>query len=150
MLPPMTASRALSSDAARIRDLARHSKAGFDPDEELARPYARIWVVRLEPDAEPAGFALAWHAADEVHLLDLAVDPDARRRGVGRRLVEAVLGYARETSARLVLLEVRRSNEAAIALYRSAGFSEIGVRRGYYSDNGEDAVEMNVELSETR
>ena len=146
----MTVSPAVASDAARIRELARHSKAGFDAGEELERSYARLWVVRLEPDAEPAGFALAWHAADEVHLLDLAVDPGARRRGVGRKLVGAVLGYARDASARLVLLEVRRSNDAAIALYRSAGFSENGVRRGYYSDNGEDAVEMSIELSEMR
>jgi [ribosomal protein S18]-alanine N-acetyltransferase len=142
----MTVSAALASDCPRIRELALHSKAGFDPGEELERPWAKIWVVRLEPEADPAGFALVWHAADEVHLLDLAVDPSARRRGAGRALVAQVLAYAREVRARLVLLEVRRSNDAAIALYRSAGFSENGVRRGYYSDNGEDAVEMCVEL----
>jgi len=85
-----------------------------------------------------------------VHLLDLAVDEASRRRGVGRELVARVLGEARESGARLVLLEVRRSNAAAIALYRSAGFTENGVRRGYYSDNGEDALEMSLELSETR
>lgn len=146
----MTISLAVASDCPRIRELARHSRAGFDPGEELARPWAKIWVVRLEPGVEPAGFALVWHAADEVHLLDLAVDPGARRRGVGRALVGAVLADAREKQARLVLLEVRRSNEAAIALYRSAGFSENGVRRGYYSDNGEDAVEMCVELEVKR
>ncbi len=146
----MTVSAALASDCARIRELAKYSKAGFDPREELERAWAKIWVVRLEPNAEPVGFALAWHAADEVHLLDLAVDPGVRRRGVARQLVGAVLGYAREARARLVLLEVRASNAAAIALYQSAGFSENGVRRGYYSDNGEDAVEMCVELPEIR
>jgi len=146
----MTVSAAVASDCARIRELAKYSKAGFDPLEELERAWARIWVVRAEPDKEPVGFALAWHAADEVHLLDLAVDPGARRRGVGTELVGAVLGYAREARARLVLLEVRASNAAAIALYQSAGFSENGVRRGYYSDNGEDAVEMCVELPEIR
>jgi ribosomal-protein-alanine N-acetyltransferase len=146
----MTVSAAAASDCPRIRELASYSRAGFDPGEELERAWARLWVVRLEPGAEPVGFALAWHAADEVHLLDLAVDTAARRRGVGRELVGAVLSYARESSARLVLLEVRRSNDAAIALYRSSGFSENGVRRGYYSDNGEDAVEMCVDLSETR
>ena len=146
----MTLSPAVATDCARIRELARHSKAGFDPEEELGRSWARIWVVRLEPGAQPAGFALIWHAADEVHLLDLAVDPDARRRGVARALVGRVLTYARENQARLVLLEVRQSNDAARALYRSAGFSENGVRRGYYSDNGEDAVEMCVELEVQR
>jgi len=119
MVHPMTVSAATASDCSRIRELARYSKAGFDPEEELGRAWARLWVVRREPDSEPLGFALAWHAADEVHLLDLAVDESARRRGVGRELVEALLGYARETEARLVLLEVRRSNAAAIGLYRS-------------------------------
>ena len=146
----MDLSAAVVSDCARIRELARHSRASFDPEEELARAWAKIWVVRPTEGAEPVGFALAWHAADEVHLLDLAVDPAARRRGVGRELVRAVLSYATETRARLVLLEVRESNEGARALYRSLGFSENGVRRGYYSDNGEDAIEMCVELSEKR
>jgi ribosomal-protein-alanine N-acetyltransferase len=145
----MTVTAATASDGARIRELSRCSGAGFDPDEELARPFARILVAR-DTDGGALGFALVWHAADEVHLLDLAVDERSRRRGVGRELVEAVLGAARERSARLVLLEVRRSNQAAIALYRSTGFSENGVRRGYYSDNGEDALEMMIDLSESR
>jgi ribosomal-protein-alanine N-acetyltransferase len=146
----MTVSAALPSDCARIRELARYSKAGFDPAEELERAWARVWVVRREPGGEVLGFALVWHAADEVHLLDLAVDANSRRQGVGKELVGAVLGYARGSGARLVLLEVRASNHPAIALYRSSGFSENGVRRGYYSDNGEDAVEMCVELSVNR
>ena len=146
----MTVSAAVATDCPRIRELASYSKAGFDPSEELERAWARIWVVRGEAGGKVVGFALAWHAADEVHLLDLAVDPEARRRGVGRELVGAVLDYARDAHARLVLLEVRSSNDAAIALYRSSGFSENGVRRGYYSDNGEDAVEMSVELSVNR
>jgi ribosomal-protein-alanine N-acetyltransferase len=146
----MLVSAATAADTARIRELALYSRSGFDPDEELARPWARLWVARGEAGGEPLGFALVWHAADEVQLLDLAVDERARRRGVGRALVLFVLAYARETESRLLLLEVRRSNEAAIALYRSAGFTENGVRRGYYSDNGEDALAMSVELSETR
>ena len=146
----MTVSAATASDAARIRELSRSSSAGFDPEEELARPWAKLWVVRDGAEGSPLGFALAWNAADEVHLLDLAVDEAARRRGIGRELVGAVLDHARETAARLVLLEVRRSNAAAIALYRSHGFSENGVRRAYYSDNGEDAIEMCVDLSEKR
>jgi ribosomal-protein-alanine N-acetyltransferase len=146
----MTVSAATALDSARIRELSRYSKSGFDPDEELARPCARLWVVRSEASGEPLGFALVWHAADEVQLLDLAVDEAARRRGIGRELVDGVLGYARESGSRLVLLEVRRSNQAAIALYRSAGLTENGVRRGYYSDNGEDALAMIVELPETR
>src|SRR6187399_3284117 len=98
----MPVSVAVAADAARIRELGKESRAGFDPDEELARPWAKLWVARAEPDDIVLGFVLAWTAADEVHLLDLAVDPGARRRGVGRELVAQVLAHAREIGARLV------------------------------------------------
>jgi ribosomal-protein-alanine N-acetyltransferase len=61
--------------------------------------------------------------------------------------VDTVIAEARAGSARLLLLEVRASNAPALALYRSAGFFEHGVRRAYYSDNGEDAVEMRLTLT---
>jgi ribosomal-protein-alanine N-acetyltransferase len=61
--------------------------------------------------------------------------------------VDAVIAEARASDARLILLEVRAGNAPALALYRSAGFFEHGVRRAYYSDNGEDAVEMRLTLT---
>ena len=135
------------SDLPRIRELAALSGAGFDPAEELARPWARIWVVRRARGELPVGYALVWRAADEVHLLDLAVIADARRGGFGRALLGAVIAHGHAEKARLLLLEVRAGNAPALALYRSAGFFEHGVRRAYYSDNGEDAVEMRLTLT---
>jgi [ribosomal protein S18]-alanine N-acetyltransferase len=134
-------------DLARVRELSALSGSGFDPEAELARPWARILVARTSHGSEPLGFVLAWSAADEVHLIDLAVAPEARRRGLGRALLTALIGEARARDARLVLLEVRASNAPALELYRSAGFFEHGVRRAYYSDNGEDAVEMRLTLT---
>ena len=90
-------------------------------------------------------FLVSWHVADELHIINVATRPDRRRRGIGRALMEAVVGYAREERMRHVLLEVRRSNEAAIALYRSVGFFAMGVRARYYPDD-EDAVEMVLML----
>jgi ribosomal-protein-alanine N-acetyltransferase len=119
------------------------SPAGWKPSE---RPFAKIWVARKAPGAPPHGFVLVWIAADEVHLLDLAVAPEERRRGTGRLLLDTVIGAARGENARLILLEVRASNLPARALYRSAGFLEHGVRRAYYSDNGEDAIEMRLTM----
>src|SRR5687768_10885793 len=136
-----------AEEAERAAELGKLSGSGFDPRVELARSYARLWVARITPQGEPVGLLLAGDAAEEVHLLDLAVDAGVRRRGVGRRLLETWLEYARARSARLVLLEVRRSNAAAIALYRALGFEEAGVRRGYYSDDGEDALEFRLELT---
>ena len=143
----MQVALATERDAARISELARLGDTTLDPRAELARTWARLWVARLEPeDAEAAGFLLAWDAADEVHLIDLVVHPERRRRGVARRLMEELLEHAKQRRARSVLLEVRRGNVAAIALYRSQGLRAAGVRKKYYSNNGEDALEMQLEL----
>lgn len=141
-----TVARATPHDVPRVRELAKLSGAGFDPEAELARSWAMLWVVRAEGAPEAVAFALAWRAADERHLLDLAVDPAWRRRGLGRLLLAAVIEEARANGGRLVLLEARASNDAALTLYRSAGFFVTDVRRAYYSDNGEDAVVMRLEL----
>ena len=111
--------------------------------EEMSRPWTRAWAAH--GDAGVVGYLLSWHVADELHILQVATETRERRRGVGRALVERALAFAVAEKVRLVLLEVRRSNVAAIALYRGLGFSAVNVRRGYYA-NGEDAVEMLVEL----
>jgi len=87
--------------------------------------------------------------AGEVHLLNLCVDPAVQSRGIGRRLLRALLRIARMHRASQMILEVRPSNEAAIALYHSEGFNEIGRRPRYYpaTNNGrEDAIVMAMEL----
>jgi ribosomal-protein-alanine N-acetyltransferase len=112
---------------------------------ELAKPWTRAWLARPSAGGPPAGFLVAWHVADELHVLGIAVAPEARRRGLGLALMGAAQAYARELQIRLLLLEVRRSNRAAIHLYRRLGFSAMGVRPGYYAD-GEDAIEMMLSL----
>lgn len=112
--------------------------------EELSRAWARVRVARGERGVV-LGYALSWHVADEVHLLNVAVAPAARRKGIGRALMDDLLAHARATAAAKVLLEVRAANVAAIRLYESLGFAHLGVRRRYYAD-GEDAVEMMLEL----
>jgi len=112
--------------------------------EELARTWARLRVVRDERGAV-LGYSLYWHVVDEVQLLNVAVTIGARRRGLGRALVEELVAYARAHGAARVLLEVRASNAPAIALYESLGFERFNVRERYYAD-GEDAVEMMLSL----
>lgn len=111
--------------------------------EELQRPWGQLWVSRV--GARAVAFLLAWHVADEVHVLNVATALAERRRGHARRLLAEVLAFSRAHMVRLVLLEVRRSNSAALALYRTLGFYALGVRLAYYAD-GEDAVEMALEL----
>ena len=87
------------------------------------------------------GHYLASQVLDEVELLSIAVSPAARKQGVGGALVEDLLEQARKRAGLHIFLEVRGSNEGAIALYRKHGFSAAGSRRSYYSD-GEDAILM--------
>jgi len=112
--------------------------------EEMLRPWSRLWIAR-EKAAGVVAFAVAWHVADELHVLNIATRADRRRLGIGRALMNAVLGYARQRGVRHLLLEVRRSNRAAMTLYRAVGFFAMGVRPRYYADD-EDAVEMVLTL----
>ena len=146
-MTPVVIELATVADVSRLRELTKISGAGFDPEAELARSWALVWVARAGGVPEAAGFALAWRTADELHLLDLAVDASVRRQGLGRSLLQAVIADARHAGSRLLLLEARASNEPALALYRSAGFFVTDVRRAYYSDNGEDALVMRLELA---
>ena len=97
--------------------------------------------AREEADRGVVAFVVAWQVVDELHLLNVATRIDQRRRGIARALLGAVVAHARPARIRHVLLEVRRSNVAAIALYRAVGFFAMGVRARYYPDD-EDAVEM--------
>lgn len=89
-------------------------------------------------------FAGLWMMVDEAHVTTISVDPDWRRRGVGRRLMLALLELAVDIGARRMTLEVRPSNAAARALYADFGFIVAGRRPGYYSDDGEDALVMTT------
>lgn len=86
-------------------------------------------------------------AADYGEIINLAVSPGARREGIGGELLFALINRARARGAALITLEVRKSNLPAIALYENAGFLRVGVRRAYYSDNGEDAIVMALNLA---
>jgi ribosomal-protein-alanine N-acetyltransferase len=92
------------------------------------------------------GFVIFWLVHDEVHVLNLATHPGVRRTGIGRRLMMEVLEQGSHHGATLATLEVRRSNAAALALYRGLGFRAIGIRPNYYVDEGEDAVVMTLDL----
>jgi ribosomal-protein-alanine N-acetyltransferase len=100
-------------------------------------------VVR-DPDTEAVvAFILARAVADEAEVLTLAVDPPHRRSGIGRVLVEAVALNAAAAGARSLFLEVASDNDAALGLYRAAGFSPVGQRPAYYR-RGAGAVDALV------
>ena len=88
------------------------------------------------------GYAGIWVMTDEAHVTTIASHPDVRGRGVGEFLLVALIHRGIEVGARWMTLEVRASNAVAQNLYRKYTFKEMGVRRRYYSDNGEDALVM--------
>jgi ribosomal-protein-alanine N-acetyltransferase len=109
---------------------------------ELANPISAFLLAGPAPPQpwEIQGYIVYWVAAQEMHILNLAVHPGHRRLGVGKFLLTEALARARAAGAELAWLEVRPSNTAALSLYDSFGFTQTGRRRKYYEDNQEDAL----------
>jgi ribosomal-protein-alanine N-acetyltransferase len=113
---------------------------------ELKLSFSRLELARTSNGTQRLlGYVCWWVVGDEVHILNLAVHPDARRGGTGRALVQRVIDDASAHRAASVSLEVGRHNEPATALYRAMGFGEVGVRRDYYG-RGADALIMERRL----
>jgi [ribosomal protein S18]-alanine N-acetyltransferase len=109
---------------------------------------AHYRVVRL--DGRVVAYAGIWLMVDEAHVTTFAVDPAYRRRGVGERLLLAMLDLAIDKGAREATLEVRLSNTAARSLYEKYGFRPVGIRPNYYSDDNEDALIMTTDALDDR
>jgi ribosomal-protein-alanine N-acetyltransferase len=141
---------ALDRDLDAIAEIARASFPNpWSRDmfaQELTRqPLSRSCVLRT--DAHPvAAFCTCWLVIDELQINTIAVRPELRRRGLARMLLEHVLRDAAARGATRVLLEVRRSNVAAIKLYEDMGFSTESVRAGYYPNPPEDALVLTRAL----
>jgi len=107
----------------------------------------RFFSNKLPPSGREyiIGFAGFWIMADEAHLTNIAVWKLYRRQGVGELLLISVIDMATKLNAYIITLEVRASNTAAQGLYHKYGFTQVGLRRGYYTDNREDAVLMSTE-----
>ena len=106
-------------------------------DEMTTNKCARYIVA--EEDGKILGYAGAWLIFDEGHITNIAVDEAYRGRGVGAGVTKALMQYAANMGVQYMTLEVRRSNTVAQNLYKKMGFIELGVRKRYYEDNGEDA-----------
>lgn len=105
------------------------------------------WVV-TSPSGELLAYALMSMAVGEAHVLNLCVEPAYHQQGLGKFLLAHLQRLARSAGMELMLLEVRKSNTAAIALYLGAGFHKLGVRKGYYPahEGAEDALLLGLSL----
>ncbi len=103
------------------------------------------YVCRVyEAQGKMLGYAVFMPAVDDMHLLNISIDSEYQRRGLGAALLDEMMNVARSLHMQRVLLEVRPTNMAALGFYRQAGFSELAVRRGYYpaAKGREDAMVM--------
>ena len=135
---------------------AAESEVEVTPQKGLSRlksrvrrwfSYGRFFSNEMPPSDKQdiIGFAGFWLMADEAHLINLAVRETHRHRGIGGLLLIATIDLASQLNARIITLEVRASNTAAVNLYGKYGFIQVGLRRAYYVDNKEDAILMSTE-----
>ncbi len=147
--------RMRDGDVARVVEIERSAFAQPWSEELIRREMLHEWSTVLlacrgqgdGPRGELiVGFVIYWLVHDELHVLNVAVAPEARRGRVAWALMEETHERARGAGAALATLEVRRSNAAAIGLYRALGYRQAGVRPGYYANDGEDALVMERNL----
>lgn len=112
-------------------------------ESELTNPLA-LWLVAVDND-RVAGYVGSQSVMGEADMMNLAVDPEYRRMGVGKKLVEKLIDALSEEAVHSLTLEVRASNVGAISLYEKMGFQQVGCRPGYYSNPKEDALILRKE-----
>ena len=127
-LPEKSFSRLIS----RVRQLFNHD---------------RFFATPLPPSTKQyiTGFLGFWIMADEAHIINIAVRPPYHRQGIGELLLISAIDLATELNVNTITLEVRTSNTSAQSLYHKCSFTQVGLRRGYYSDNKEDGILMSTE-----
>jgi [ribosomal protein S18]-alanine N-acetyltransferase len=140
--------RATRVDIPDLERLVHESAADHWTVEQITAEFDRaastLYVASCELSA--CGFAVVMRAAQEADLLLIAIHPDFRRRGIAAGLLRFIQSDASSSGIDKLCLEVRSTNDGAIALYRQAGFVVAGIRKGYYERDGEDALVMTHEL----
>ena len=147
-MPELTTALMTLSDVDAIHEIEEQSfavpwtKAAFI--KEVTENACARYVVLREDDV-PVAYAGTWLVMDEGHITNIAVKKEKRGLGYGELVTGALIQLAADTGISWMTLEVRRSNEAAISLYKKLGFTEVGYRKRYYPDNQEDALVMLLE-----
>jgi [ribosomal protein S18]-alanine N-acetyltransferase len=127
--------------------IAPWSSQLFNQELQLSVALSLIAAIREDGREKVIGYFCAWIVEDDCTVLRIACHPQHRRRGIGSMLLQQGLAKAGERGARRASLEVRPSNDSALAFYRACGFTIAGVRKGYYPETGEDALVMQLTLA---
>jgi len=143
-----------TADVPRVLELERELFGAGAWSEWMVRDELagrdRVYLALEDEDVEGGpllvGYAGSWFDGLDAQVMTIGVARSHQGRGLGRRLLEALLEHERGRRARQVFLEVRVDNEQAIGLYESMGFERLGVRRGYYQPENVDALTMRLAL----
>lgn len=152
--------KATQDDVSQLVAVERRAHSGSAPEtafwteqnfeSELDKPYSQVLLMTdEETDEVVAGFIVFWLMLDECQILNVAVDPEHRRKGFAKEMVRKAIDMAVRQNMKKVFLNVRKSNRAAIELYQKQQLTVVGVRKRFYSD-GEDAYEMAIDLTAER
>lgn len=144
----MVIRKATEKDVAQIADLEKicfpfpWSEKAFG--KELKENILAFYILaEVKETGQIIGYAGVWLIQGEGHITNVAVHPDFRRKHIGMAIVEVLMKESRKQAGiKTFTLEARKSNIAAIELYKKFGFAEVGVRKGYYQENNEDALIM--------
>ncbi len=141
----------LESDLIDVVQIESHATAfpwSLKNFQDCLKAGHQAWVY-CNPAQEIVGFTIVQKVLDEIHLLNICVRQQDQGQGVGKMLLDTIISYAKQRSSVLIVLEVRRSNNRAQALYIQAGFNEMSVRKDYYpaKQGREDAILMGMDLT---
>lgn len=139
-----------SADLLQVMAMERDLFPEPWPEEVFRREIAdrrNSWSMVADDERGLLCYVIVWLVRTEFHIANVAVRRDRHRQGIGTWLLDRVLVEGRRLGCILASLEVRRSNRGAIRLYESRDFRPIAIRKGYYVDNGEDAVVMVHDLA---
>ena len=114
-------------------------------EDEINRGISNLWA--LVSNEKIYAYICFWMFDKEMHILNFAVHPEKRRQGLGRYLLMMVIDIGTARGIENIWLEVRPSNGPALSIYKKFGFSDVGRRKGYYSDSQEDAIIMALDLT---
>lgn len=139
-------------DAADAPDMARLELRCFtlpwsEAQYRAAFEQRAFAALGLKRGTVLVAYVVVYHSPDDLEILNIAVSPEERRQGLGRRLLDLALRIGMKMGILQAVLEVRPSNVPALALYARAGFTQAGVRRHYYTDTGEDALVLTRPLA---
>ena len=146
LTPELILRPAEAADVAAIAEMATPWSEESIMHELTKNPLAHYIVAELE--GKVVGYVGFWQILDEGHITNVAVRPEWRGNHIASTIIAVMLEVGESLGITRYTLEVRSSNEPAKALYRNFGFKEAGLRKGYYEDNGEDAVIMWRDPSE--